>query len=159
MTRIPDYLMDSVIHQTQETRTEEMTLPDQAEAGLPGDASAKATSGSFSAARPEEEFAVRPMGYISNLYNRDLSDMNDPKQLGILPSKQLDLEVLNLLDKGIQLEQLKNDQWHSRPGRTDEVKDERMGQIKESAKVQKFGVVGVCSKAIDRADEAVLWAA
>ncbi|CAH7686856.1 hypothetical protein PPACK8108_LOCUS21562 [Phakopsora pachyrhizi] len=34
MTRIPYYLMDSVINQT---RTKKMTLPDQAEAELPGD--------------------------------------------------------------------------------------------------------------------------
>ncbi|CAH7666711.1 hypothetical protein PPACK8108_LOCUS1062 [Phakopsora pachyrhizi] len=99
MTRIPDYLMEST------------TLPDQAEAGPPGDASAQATSdlsgqldqssdllceslrkmiikremmmahSSYSKISYKTAFSVRPMEYISKLYDRDLPDINDPKTI------------------------------------------------------------------------------
>ncbi|KAI8444240.1 hypothetical protein BY996DRAFT_6459701 [Phakopsora pachyrhizi] len=48
-----------------------------------------------------------------------------------------------------ELEIWKGDQWHSRPGRTGEVKAERMGQIEELAKA----LVEEIWSAIDKADK------
>ncbi|CAH7665757.1 hypothetical protein PPACK8108_LOCUS42 [Phakopsora pachyrhizi] len=193
MTRIPDYLMDSVIHQVSardlSAGQQDQNRPRRLEQKrqlyliklkldclvmrlprLPQDPSGQPDqNGSLNI---REEFAVRPMGHISNLYNRDLPDMNDPKTTGDTANHQETKLPENSqmirgdYDVGVESTgqgdpigaakeaTIESDQWHSRLGRTNEVKEERMGQIKESAKVQKFGVVGVCSKAINGADEA-----
>ncbi|KAI8453251.1 hypothetical protein BY996DRAFT_6455687 [Phakopsora pachyrhizi] len=158
MTRIPDYLMDSVIHQVSardlSAGQQDQNRPRRLEQKRQLYLIKLKLDCLLIFKRPAMRWQSKHQGRTSN---RAIKRPNLPENSQMIRGDyDVGVESTGQGDPiGAAKEAtIESDQWHSRLGRTNEVKEERMGQIKESAKVQKFGVVGVCSKAINGADEA-----